>query len=525
LAHTELPLGLELRLGARQAIIKSDLSASAYRDKLLASLSAEGRSEWRPSDSTTDVPTVPTMRRWWPAIVACALIAVGAGAFFFPRGEPTPGRPGETLQAGLEITGTPRIAILPFENLGPPQDEYFAAGVTDEINSRLRRVSGLEVISRKAALRYAATDKSSREIGEELNVGYLLYGTVRWAPAASGPTRVRITPELIRVTDETQLWADTYERVIDDIFEVQSNIAGQVIAQLDVTLLEGELDRLSARQTENTDAYTLYLKGNYFWNLRTAANIETALNYFQQAVELDPGYALAYSGIAHVWIFRGWYSVLAPTETFPKAKAAVTQALAFDERLAEAHTSRAHIYLEFDHDWEAAEREYKRAIELNPSYSIAHQWYGGYLSAMDRHDEALRQAEIARELDPLSLIINTWVGLRHYFARRYEVAIQQYEQALELGPRFAPAHWHLGWAFEQEGRYAEAISAAERAMAISDNPLYVASLGHAHAKAGNAEAAKAILDRLKKTSATRHVSAYHTAVIHAALGDMDEGFI
>ncbi|MCZ6871369.1 MAG: tetratricopeptide repeat protein, partial [Gammaproteobacteria bacterium] len=525
LTPTELPLGLELRLGARQAIIKGDLSVPAYRDKLLASLSAEGRSEWRPSDSTTTVPSAPTTRRWWPAIVACGLIAVAAGAFLFIRSEPTLGGPDEVSQSESEVAGTPRIAVLPFENLGPPGDAYFAAGITDEINSRLRRVSGLEVISRKAALRYAATDKSSREIGEELNVRYLLYGSVRWAPATgSTPTRVRIAPELIRVSDETQLWADTYERVIDDIFEVQSNIAGQVIAQLDVTLLEGELDRLSARPTDNSDAYTLYLKGNYFWNLRTAANIETALNYFQRAVELDPGYALAYSGIAHVWIFRGWYSVLAPKATFPKAKAAVTKALAFDETLAEAHTSRAHIYLEFDHDWEAAEREYKRAIELNPSYSIAHHWYGGYLSAMERHDEALKQAEIARELDPLSLIINTWVGLRHYFAGRYEVAIQQYEQALELGPRFAPAHWHLGWAFEQEGRYAEAISAAERAMAISDNPLYVASLGHAHARAGNIEAAKAILDRLKKTSATRHVSAYHTAVIHGALGDLDEGF-
>ena len=510
LVPTELPLGLDLSLGARQAIIKSELSTRAYREKLLAYLRAEGLEA---DVSPASTKTAFRVGRSWPAIAGAA-IAIVATAVFLNR---------EELLPSVVVKEASRIAVLPFENLGPPQDEYFAAGMTYEITSRLSAVSGLEVISRKSALRYAGTEKSSREIGDELDVDYLLYGNVHWADTAGAPTRVRITPELMRVDDDTLLWSNIYNRVIDDIFEVQSDIAGRVIDQLGVTLLEGELDRLAVRHTENTDAYTLYLKGRYFWNKRTEENIETALNYFQQAVELDPGYALAYTGIGDVWIVRGWYSVLAPKETFPQAKAAVVKALAFDAMSAEAHTSRAHIYLEFDHEWVAAESEYLRAIELNRRYAIAHHWYGGYLSAMGRHEEALRQALIARELDPLSLIINTWVGLRYYFAGRYAMAISEYEKALELDPDFPPAHWHLGWAFEQTGRTADAIASAERAMAISDNPLYLASLGHAHAKAGNDEKARQILDRLAQTAQTRHVSAYHTAVIHAALGDADEG--
>ena len=417
------------------------------------------------------------------------------------------------------------IVVLPFDNLGPAEDEYFAAGMTDEITSRLGAVSGLGVISRRSALRYAGTDKSTREIGEELGVAYILGGGVRWAGGTGGTNRVRITPELIRINDDTQLWSETYDRVIEDIFEVQSEIAGQVIEQLGVTLLEGERIPLTARPTENLEAYTLYLKGRYFWNKRSPDDTALGLTYFQQAMDLDPGYSLAHVGIADTWTFRGWYSVLAPKETFPKAKQAVLKALEFGEMLAEPHASRAHIYLEFDYNWEAANREYERAIELNPRYPTAHHWYGGYLSAMGRHEEALREAETARELDPLNLIINTWVGLRHYFAGRYDVAIEEYENALELGPDFQPAHWHLGWAFEQTGQYEEAIAEAQKAIGLSGGePLYIASLGHAYAKAGRDEEARETLDRLEQESRTRHVSAYHIAVIHGALGDADEAF-
>ena len=305
---------------------------------------------------------------------------------------------------------------------------------------------------------------------------------------------------------------------------MQSDIAANVIDTLGVTLLAGERSRLIAKPTENREAYTLYLKGRYFWNKRTEENIQIGLDYFQQAVDLDPGYSLAWVGIADTWIFRGWYSQLAPRETFPKAKHAALRALEFDSMLAEAHASMAHIHLEFDHDWQAAEREYKLAIKLKPTYAIAHQWYGGFLSAMGRHDEALEQAKIAQTLDPLAPIIQTWLGLRYYFARRYAEAIAEFNKALELDRNFAPAHWHLGMAYEQTGQFKEGIAEAERALASDKgNPLYLASLGHAYARAGRTQEARDILAQLARASTSRHVSAYHTAVIHIALGDTNTG--
>jgi serine/threonine-protein kinase len=432
---------------------------------------------------------------------------------------PTSQRP-----VGTDTLRPTTIAVLPFENLGPPDEEFFAAGMADEITSRLATVSGLGVIPSRAAQRYARTAMTMREIGQELGIDYLLVGSVRWAGAGGAPRRVRITLELLGTRDERQLWATTYDRVIDDIFEVQSDIAGQVIERLGVTLLEGERSRLGAQPTENLEAYTLYLKGRHFWNKRTEADIQIGLDYFQQAVDLDPGYSLAWVGIADTWIFRGWYSRLAPRETFPKAKSAALRALEFDSTLAEAHASLAHIHFEFDHDWGAAEREYRRALELNPRYPIAHHWYGGFLSAMGRHQEALQHAETARVLDPLSLIIQTWMGLRYYFTGKYEDAIVEYLKALELDRDFAPAHWHLGWAYVQTGRFDEGVAEAARAMALDPgNLLYLASLGHAYARAGKKNDARATLARLADASPNRHVSAYHVAVTYIALGDTEAG--
>ena len=425
--------------------------------------------------------------------------------------------------AGATPGRTPAIAVLPFENVGSAEDEYFAAGMTDEITSRLGAVRGLGVVPSRATERYARTSKTMREIGRDLGVDYVLLGSVRWAGETQPAERkVRVTLELLRANDERQLWSTTYDRVIDDIFEVQSDIATQVVSRLGVTLAEPERRQLSATPAANHEAYTLYLKGRYFWHKRTEARIQTAYDYFTQAVELDPGYSLAWSGIADVWIFRGWYSQLAPRETFPKAKQAALRALQFDSTSAEAHASLAHIHFEFDHDWPAAEREYLRAIALKPSYAIAHHWYGGFLSGMGRHDEALQHAETARTLDPISPIIQTWKGLRYYFAGKYDAAIAEYGKALELDRDFAPAHWHLGWAYEQTGRFHEAIAAAQRALANDpQNLLYLASLGQAYAKAGKTTDARATLAQLADASKTRHVSAYHVALIYSALGDAD----
>jgi DNA-binding SARP family transcriptional activator/TolB-like protein/Tfp pilus assembly protein PilF len=418
--------------------------------------------------------------------------------------------------------GAPAIAVLPFENVGNADDEYFAAGMTDEITSRLGAVRGLGVVPSRATERYARTDKTMREIGRELGVDYVLLGSVRWAGEDPSHRRVRIITELLRASDERQLWTDTYDRIIDDIFNVQSDIATQVIKRLGLTLGEGEQRQVSATPAENHEAYALYLKGRYFWNKRSENRAQLAYDYFQRAVELDPGYARAWVGIADVWIFRGWYGLLAPRETFPKAKQAARRAMQFDSTLAEAHASMAHIHFEFDHDFPAAEREYLRAIQLDPSYAIAHHWYGGFLSGMGRHAEALQHARTAGTLDPTSPIIQTWIGLRYYFAGEYDEAIAEYGKALELDRDFAPAHWHLGWAYEQSGRIDEGVAEAERALALDPKSLlYLASVAHAHAKAGRTGAARAELARLIEASKARYVSAYHVAAIYLALGETD----
>ncbi|HEX6559615.1 MAG TPA: tetratricopeptide repeat protein, partial [Longimicrobiales bacterium] len=275
--------------------------------------------------------------------------------------------------------------------------------------------------------------------------------------------------------------------------------------------------------TQNSEAYKLYLRGRYFWNKRTEKDIERALEYYGQAVDMDPGYALAWAGIADAWIFRGWYAQFAPRETFPKAKHAALRALEFDSALAAAHASLAHVYFRFEHDWPAAEREYRRAIQLDPDNSVAHHWYGGFLSVMGRNAEAFAQADTAVTLDPLAPIIQTWQGLHHYFARQYDDAIVEYRKAIRLSDDFAPAHWHLSWALLELHRYPEAVAEARRA--ASDDPgnvLYQAAVGYAYARAGMADDARVLLARLMKTAKTQYVSAYDIALIHSALGEKGE---
>ena len=412
------------------------------------------------------------------------------------------------------------IAVLPFDNLSPdPDSEYLAAGIHQDVISQLAKLSGLSVRSRTAVLRYADEKPPIEQIGAELKVAALIEGSVR----AEGD-RVRIALELIDGSTGDILWSETYDQNLRNLFAVESSIATNVAERLQVQFSLEDQERITRQPTESTAAYLLYLRGRHLWNQRNDEAVERALTYFTAAIEEDPAFALAHVGIADVWIFRGWYSLLAPGETFPKAKAAVAEALAIDPDLAAAYASRAHIGLEFDHDWPTAGADYERALELDPRYATAHHWYGGYLSAMGRHDEALAQAQAARELEPLSPIINTWVGLRHYFAGQPEAAISEIEPVLELFPEFAPAHWHLGWAYEQTRRFDDAIVEARRAYELTGNPIYLASLAHALALGGGDDEAKKILVQLAQMATERHVSAYHVATVYAALGEADEGF-
>lgn len=444
------------------------------------------------------------------ALISLLIVAVGWIVF----------RESSLLGVDADTPLPTSIAVLPFENLSPdPNNDYMAAGVHEEVIRHLADIRGLSVRPRTAVLRYADDRPPVDQIASELGVARLLDGSVRYAA-----DEVRISVDLIDAASGDVLWGNTYEEELSDIFAIESNIAANVAGRMQVEFSLQDQQRISTAPTQSAEAYALYLRGRYFWNQRTEEAIERALEYFNEAIALDDNYALAYAGLADIWIFRGWYSVLAPRETFPNAKLAVAEALRRDPNLAEAYASRAHIEFEFDHDGNAAEADYLRAIALDPRYPTAHHWYGGYLSAMGRHEEAMSQALAARELDFYSPIINTWVGLRHYFAGRPEQAIAEIEQALDLFPEFAPGWWHLSWAYEQAGRFDQAIEAAARAFELTGNPTYLTSLGHAYAMDGNEQEARDILSRLTEIARERHVSAYHVATIYVALGDLDASF-
>jgi len=270
-------------------------------------------------------------------------------------------------------------------------------------------------------MRYKDTDKSLPEIADDLNVDAVVEGSV-----LKVGNRVRITVQLIEARADRHLWVQTYDRNLDDILALYSEVAKKIAEEIKITLSPHEQTLLTNTRKVNREAYLLYLKGRYYWFKRSEEGIKKGGEYFQQAIDIDPNFALAYTGVADSWIAKGWYSILPPRDAYPRTKSAAMKAIEIDDRLAEAHSTLAMVNFEFLKDWAASEREFKHAIELNPNYPIAHHWYGGYLSAMERHNEALAQAKEGLELDPLSLIINTWVGLRYYFARQYDKAIEHF---------------------------------------------------------------------------------------------------
>jgi len=280
--------------------------------------------------------------------------------------------------------------------------------------------------------------------------------------------------------------------------------------------------RLSQVRASNSDADLEYVKGRFYWNKRTEEGLRKAGEYFQRAIDKDPGYAMAYVGLADSWVPMAWYAYLPPREAFPQAKEAVTKALKLDPGLAEAHTTLAFITLYYDWNWAAAEREFLRGIELSPNYANAHHWYAEYLSLIGHHDAAIQESERARELDPLSSIINTWVGSRYFFARRYDRAVEQYRNAVEMEPTFVPVHLTLGQAYEQKGMLQEAIAELERGVSLSGgSPVYVASLAHAYGAAGRTRDTSRLIGELKKLAGRRYVASFDMAIAFLGLGDKD----
>jgi len=340
-----------------------------------------------------------------------------------------------------------------------------------------------------------------------------------------------VQTELVDVQNQTQLWGEKYRRRISDVLELPEDISRQISEGLKLELSGEARKQIGKRYTVNPQAYELYWKGRYHWNQRQPEDVNQAIKYFQEAIKLDPQYALAFAGLADCYVL-GNILQMPPKEAMPMAAEAARKALAIDNQLAEAHTSLAKIKLSYEWDWAGAEAEFKQAIQLNPGYATAHQWYGVYLSEMGRHDESVRERSTAQDLDPLSLSIATGLGRALYWARRYDESISRLQTIIPKDPNYADTYWSLGLAYEQKRMNAEAISAFHRAVELSRSsefaegkPEMMAALAYAYGQAGKQTEARGILDQLQKTSTSqRYVSPYAVSLIYIALNDKDAAF-
>lgn len=413
------------------------------------------------------------------------------------------------------------LAVLPLENLsGDASQNYFADGMTDELITDLAQISALRVISRTSVMVYKGARKPLPEIARELNVDAVVEGTV----LRSGD-QVRITAQLIEASTDKHLWSQSYEGELRDTLALQSRVASAIADQIRINLTPREQAALKNVKVVNPQAYESYLKGRYFWNKRTADGLKVALAYFKQAIEEDPKYAKAYSGLADTYALLGdWqYAVMTPKEAFPKAKAAAIKALELDNTLGEAHNSLAFVLDGFDWDLDAGGKEFQRAIELNPGYATAHHWYAWHLSLLGRFDEAITEMRKAENLDPLSLIINADLAELLGLAHSYDESIGQSRKTIEMDPNFALAHNQLAQAYLQKHMYAEAVAELKKAVQLSgDSPTCIANLARAYVASGKTSEAVTLLGDLKKRSNPGYSNAAEIAMIYVSLGDADQ---
>jgi class 3 adenylate cyclase/tetratricopeptide (TPR) repeat protein len=421
------------------------------------------------------------------------------------------------VQARVSIP-TDRVAVLPFKNISPNQDdEYFADGMTEELISTVSKTKGVRVIARTSVMRYKGVDKPIAEIGRELNVGTVLEGSVR--KVGSG---VRIAVKLVEASNEEPRWSQEYDREVTDVFAIQTDIAQKVAQALREHVVGGAVGT-EAKATSSTEAYISYLRGRQSWNKRTKEGLEKAIEFFNSALKLDEHYAKAYAGLADSYATLALLEFMAPNEAYPKAKEAVGKAIALDPHLAEAHTSLGLIRFQYDWDWSGAEEEFAESVGLNPNYAPAHHFFADYLKAMGRFEEALAEIEKAHELDPLSLAINTGVGHVLYLSRQYDRAIEQYKKAVELDPNFMATHIWFGRPYLEKGMYSEAISELETAVNLSgQSTLALAMLGHGLASAGRREEALQILEKLKERAKNQYIPSYWIAVVYNGLKDREQ---
>ncbi len=415
----------------------------------------------------------------------------------------------------------PSIAVLPFVNMSPdPENEYFGDGLAEELINALTKLKGLHVAARTSAFTFRGREADIREIGKKLDVSTILEGSVRKAG-----NRLRITAQLINIADGYHLWSERYDRAMDDIFTIQDEITAAIVERLKVELVGIKKETVVKRYTENLEAYDLYLKGIYYWNKLTPDGFERSIEFFKKATEIDPHYALAYASLADSYWFGSFWGNLPPRQTCPKAREAARKAIEIDYTIGQAHASLASIHTFFDWDWEAAEREFKRAIELAPNSSYTRLDYSLYLNLMRRYDEAVIQARKAQELDPLSGICNTHLAHRLWQARRNDEAIEQFQKWLEIEPNDWFSHHHLSQLYLEKSKIKEAIAEIDKSLELSGGvPMNVANAVMIHYRFGDKEVAERLFNSLKKRASREYIQPMGFVMIYLIRGEVDQAF-
>jgi len=410
------------------------------------------------------------------------------------------------------------IAVLPFRDLSPQKDqEALCEGMTDEIIAKLSTLEGWKVMNMASVLRYKNTEKTIKNIGQELNVTTVLLGSVR-----KEEDDIRVITQLVNVEDDFQLWSNTYEQKLERVFEIQSDVAEKIVKALKIKLSPEEKARIQKKPTENLEAYNLYLRGRWFWNKRTfPGGYQKAIEYFERAIEMDPHYALAYAGIADSYILIGSFGF--GGLALPKAKEAAIKALEIDGLLTEAHASLGFIKYKYDFDWNGSEKEFRRAIELNPNYATAHQWYANLLTQLSRFDEARREIRTALDLDPRSLAITCDVGESLFYAREYEQAADALQRAIEMDPNFPMSHYYLGRVYLDKSMSEEAVKEFQKEKEAWPSLIETfldAFIGIAYSRMDRKDEARTILKRLESIQ----ILPVFRAFLCFSLGENDRGF-
>jgi DNA-binding winged helix-turn-helix (wHTH) protein/tetratricopeptide (TPR) repeat protein len=418
-------------------------------------------------------------------------------------------------------SGPTPVAVLPLKNMSPEQDEgYLGLGIADALIARLSQLRQIIVRPTGAVRLYGSPGQDPIAAGRALRVEWVLDGCLQLSH-----DRVRVTLQIVRVQDGAALWTAKYDERLTDIFALEDSIADRLVDVLAVRLTAEDQSLLARRDTGSAEAHHHYLKGRYHWNRRTEEGMRRAIACFNEAIAADPSYALAYAGLSDAYTLLGSiaYGGFRPSDVWPRARAAALQALALDDRLAEARTSLAFIRFRYDWDWEGAERDFAAAIALNPHYATARQWHAYLLSTWGRHEDALSEIRCAQELDPLSLPIATGVGRFLYFAGRYEEATRECRKAVEMDETFAGAHLDLGIVYVQLGRYREAVSELRRVLELSGgSPPALAHLGHAYGVSGQHDKAREVLSELRRLSVQAHVAPSDWAVYQLGVGNAAE---